>query len=101
MDRKLPEWLAHFSDEDLAFVRRFLLNSGSLKALARDYQVSYPTIRLRLDRLIAKVRLIESRERDTDFERALRLQYAEGNLTDRAFDQLLAAYRREREGDES
>ncbi len=78
-------------------MRRFLLNSGSLKALARDYQVSYPTIRLRLDRLIAKVRLIESRERDTEFERVLRLQYAEGSLTDRAFERLLAAYRRERQ----
>jgi len=32
------------------------LASGSLKDLARVYQVSYPTIRLRADRLIERVR---------------------------------------------
>ena len=49
MNRPWPQWLQHLSDEDLAFTRRFVLNSGSLKALATDYRVSYPTIRLRLD----------------------------------------------------
>ncbi len=96
MDQIWPQWLKHLSEEDLAFTRRFVLNSGSLKALAADYRVSYPTIRLRLDRLIEKIRLIESRQDEGPFERALRLQYAEGNLTDKAFDELLRAYRRER-----
>ena len=37
-------------------VMRFVLASGSLKELARHYDVSYPTLRLILDRLIDRVR---------------------------------------------
>ena len=44
--------------------------SGSLKDLARRYQVSYPTIRLRLNRLIERVEaLLEGRPRDPMAER--------------------------------
>lgn len=42
-------------DEDLEFVLRFVLASGSLKELAQVYGVSYPTIRGKLDRLIARL----------------------------------------------
>jgi hypothetical protein len=46
----------HSLDEaDLDFVLRLVLASGSLKDLARAYRVSYPTIRGRLDRLIARL----------------------------------------------
>ena len=58
MDR-LPEWLANLAEEDLAFIKNFVLSSGSLKQMSQLYQVSYPTMRLRLDRLIEKIRLIE------------------------------------------
>ena len=51
-----PAWLVAMGPDDLQFVKRFLLASGSLKDLARQYEVSYPTIRSRLDRLIAKDR---------------------------------------------
>ena len=44
--------------------RRFLLASGSLKEVAGEYGVSYPTVRLRLDRLIQKIRLGEDRAAD-------------------------------------
>ena len=60
----LPEWLAGLDDEDAAFIRRFILASGSLKEMARLYGVSYPTVRLRLDRLIQKIRMSESAESD-------------------------------------
>lgn len=33
------------------------MNSGSLKEIAKHYEVSYPTIRLRLNRLIEKIKL--------------------------------------------
>ena len=45
-------------------IRRFLLASGSLKEVAGEYGVSYPTVRLRLDRLIQKIRLGEDRAAD-------------------------------------
>ena len=50
----MPVWMAELEDEDLAFIKKFLLASGSLKEVASLYGVSYPTVRLRLDRLIQK-----------------------------------------------
>ena len=44
--------------------KRFLLASGSLKEVAAQYGVSYPTVRLRLDRLIQKIRLSDTAEAD-------------------------------------
>ena len=55
----VPEWMASLEDEDAAFIRRFMLASGSLKEVARQYGVTYPTVRLRLDRLIEKIQLAE------------------------------------------
>jgi hypothetical protein len=60
----IPEWLADLEDEDLSFVKKFILASGSLKEIAGLYGVSYPTVRLRLDRLIQKIRLTEKAEED-------------------------------------
>lgn len=55
----MPEWMSGLDEEDFAFMRRFMLASGSLKEVARQYGVSYPTVRLRLDKLIQKIRLSE------------------------------------------
>ena len=60
----VPDWMAELDEEDVAFIRRFLLASGSLKEVAGEYGVSYPTVRLRLDRLIQKIRLGEDRAAD-------------------------------------
>lgn len=60
----VPEWMVDLEEEDVAFLRRFLLASGSLKEVAGEYGVSYPTVRLRLDRLIQKVRLADDRASD-------------------------------------
>ena len=53
----LPDWLAGLDEEDLGCIKKFLLSSGSLKEVAQLYGVTYPTVRLRLDRLIQKIRL--------------------------------------------
>ena len=55
----LPEWMAGLEEEDVAFIKKFILASGSLKEVAGQYGVTYPTVRLRLDRLIQKIRLSE------------------------------------------
>ena len=60
----IPGWMAELEDEDLAFVKKFVLASGSLKEVAAQYGVSYPTVRLRLDRLIQKIKLSETVEAD-------------------------------------
>ena len=48
----------------MAFIKRFILASGSLKEMAGQYGVTYPTVRLRLDRLIQKIRLTEDTAAD-------------------------------------
>ncbi len=55
----IPEWMANLEEEDVAFIRNFILASGSLKEVAGDYGVTYPTVRLRLDRLIQKIKINE------------------------------------------
>ena len=60
----IPVWMEALEDEDVAFIRRFVLASGSLKEVAAQYGVSYPTVRLRLDRLIQTIRLAETAEAD-------------------------------------
>ena len=48
----------------MTFIKKFVLASGSLKEVAALYGVSYPTVRLRLDRLIQKIQLTETAEAD-------------------------------------
>jgi len=60
----VPEWMANLEDEDLVFIKNFLLASGSLKEIAHQYRVTYPTVRLRLDKLIQKIKISEKTEND-------------------------------------
>lgn len=85
-------WIDLLTDEDVAFIKRFILSSGSLKDLASAYGVTYPTLRLRLDRLIEKVKALESKDAADDYERLLRGLYAEGKMDANTFRQLLEQY---------
>ncbi|MCD8373130.1 MAG: DUF2089 domain-containing protein [Clostridia bacterium] len=67
-DYELPNWLINLETEDLNFVKQFILNSGSLKDMARRYDVTYPTIRTRLDRLINKIELYDKQDTDSYIE---------------------------------
>jgi hypothetical protein len=91
-------WLDYLEPEDLAFLKRFVLASGSLKETAEMYGISYPTVRLRLDRLIAKIRVVESAEIQDEFERALRAAHADGQVDLDTMRKLLAAHRNSQEG---
>ena len=61
---KIPQWMLALEEEDAAFLKNFLMKSGSLKDIAQLYGVSYPTVRLRLDKLIQKVSLSEQKEEE-------------------------------------
>ena len=89
------DWIEGLSEEDLAFIRRFVLASGSLKEMAKVYGISYPTVRLRLDRLIEKIKLLTRETVDSEFERALRIEYAQGKLDLGTMKRLLKAHREE------
>ncbi|WP_373370299.1 DUF2089 family protein [Irregularibacter muris] len=56
----IPEWMTNLDDEDLSFIKKFILASGSLKEIAKQYGVTYPTVRLRLDKLIQKIHMNEN-----------------------------------------
>ncbi|HZJ68516.1 MAG TPA: DUF2089 family protein [Candidatus Eisenbacteria bacterium] len=58
----IPNWLTELAEDELEFIKLFVLTSGSLKELAEHYQITYPTIRLRLDRLIQKIKFSEQQE---------------------------------------
>ena len=45
----IPIWAQRLEEGDLQFVKQLVLASGSLKQLANEYDVSYPTIRQRLN----------------------------------------------------
>ena len=60
----VPGWMTGLEDEDVTFIKKFLLASGSLKEIAAQYGVTYPTVRLRLDKLIRKIQLSETTEKD-------------------------------------
>lgn len=66
---ELPNWLKNLESEDLSFIKRFIFSSGSLKELAKEYNISYPTIRLRLDKLIEKIKLFDTNETDVYIEK--------------------------------
>lgn len=67
LDKKdIPKWLLALEQEDLAFIKKFVIHSGSLKEVAKLYEVSYPTVRVKLDRLIQKIEA-NDQEDQSDF----------------------------------
>ena len=101
MARELPQWLAHLEDEDYQFVKRLVLASGSLKELAAEYDVSYPTIRIRLDRLIERIRAVDSVPTTDPLQARIRALVADGEISERVGKKLLDAHRAAQNGGRS
>ena len=59
---KIPQWILALEQEDATFLKNFVLKSGSLKEIAKIYGVTYPTVRLRLDKLIQKIEVSDQKE---------------------------------------
>ena len=96
----LPEWMAELEEEDLVFIKKFLLASGSLKDIAGQYGVTYPTVRLRLDRLIQKIKLGEAGGEDPYVALVKRLAVNDKLDFDTA-KVLIHAYKKQKKGNES
>ena len=92
----LPEWMSGLEDEDLSFIKNFLLASGSLKEVAGTYGVTYPTVRLRLDRLIQKIKLGEDQAQDPYVALIKRLAVNE-KLDFSAAKVLISEYKKQKE----
>ena len=93
MKPQWPAWLEALNEEDLQFLKRFVVHSGSLKALGDEYEVSYPTLRARLDRLIAKVQAADDPKITDAFQRRLQVLVADGQMGPSLARELLKAHR--------
>ncbi len=93
----MERWLDLLEEEDRAFLKRFVLASGSLKELAAAYGISYPTVRLRLDRLIDKVKLFDTLKPVSAFERTVRALHVDGRIDAATLKKLLVLHRQELE----
>lgn len=62
--KEIPAWITNLEQEELNFIKNFVLASGSLKEMAGIYKVTYPTVRIRLDQVIEKVKLAEEHQED-------------------------------------
>ena len=73
---ELPR-LARLSAEDREFVELFVLSAGSLKEVGKILNLSYPTVRARLDRVIASLQELNSDRRDERMEIISRVERGE------------------------
>ena len=85
--------LTRLGEDDLEFVLRFVLASGSLKDLAREYGVSYPTIRGRLDKLLERLQALVAGRKPDPMADLLADQVARGETTAGAARAILKLHR--------
>lgn len=88
-------WIKVLNEDDKELIRRFILASGSLKDLAAYYNVTYPTIRSRIDRLIEKIKLSESN--DDLCVAYVKFMALEGKITVESAKELIDVFRENRE----
>lgn len=88
------KWLEDLDDSDKEFIKKFILASGSLKEMANEYNVTYPTVRLRLDRLIAKVKASLTVE-DDEYVSLIKKLVLENKLDFEVAKVLITQYRKE------
>ncbi|MCG0730532.1 DUF2089 family protein [Lactiplantibacillus plantarum] len=67
------DWFVNLEREDQEFVKQLVIASGSLKQLAKIYQVSYPTVRMRLNTIIQKINFIEDNGANTFESKVMKL----------------------------
>lgn len=92
--RKISDWVISLDDEELEFIRNFMLKSGSLKDISKKYGVSYPTVRLRLDRIIQKIEL-SSKDSSDNFILSIKNLIVEDRLSMEDAKLLINKYKEE------
>lgn len=94
----LPLWLTDLTSADISFVKQFILASGSLREIAKIYDISYPTVRSRLNQLITKIQESGSKEDDAYIKLIRRLTIEE-KIDFEAANLLISRYREEKQND--
>ena len=83
--------LFQLSADDLDLIVALVLESGSIKGLAKRYDVSYPTIRARLDAVISRLKRILDGNPRSPLADLLATLVERGELTPGNARKLLAA----------
>ncbi|HCM84517.1 MULTISPECIES: DUF2089 family protein [Enterococcus] len=86
-----PSWISDLSEEEIEFIKFFILSSGSIKELATIYSTSYPTLRKQLDKLIQKIRISERKENDNIIQLIQQLE-KEGRIDQEIADTVVQEY---------
>ena len=89
-----PHPLEQLDAEEREFVLRFVLASGSLKDVAAQYDVSYPTLRARLDRLIERLRELSAGRKADPMADLLARLVERGELSAAAARRVLELHRK-------
>ena len=92
----IPLWISELDPDELQFIKRFVLASGSLKEIADVYGVSYPTVRSRLNAVIGKVNRSENKQEDT-YVSLIKKMAMDGKLDFEAASVLIHEYRKRKE----
>lgn len=87
--------LAALPREDQDLIVQLVLRSGSLKDLAAVYQVSYPTIRIRVDRVIERLRVIVAGRKPDGVSELLAQMVERGEIAPAAAGMIRDAVRRQ------
>lgn len=95
--KELPVWITELEPDELQFIKRFVLASGSLKEMAEIYHVTYPTVRNRLNAVIQKVKMSEEGQEDP-YEALIKKLAIEGKLDFEGATVLIRAYREQKGG---
>ncbi|CAI8947394.1 DUF2089 domain-containing protein [Bacillus sp. IT-79MI2] len=94
----IPNWILALENEDLEFVKNLVLHSGSLKEIAKVYEVSYPTVRLKLDRLIDKIKMNDAVENE-EFIKFIKILSIDDRISVEDAKLIIEKYKQEREGE--
>lgn len=94
--KEVPMWISELEEDELKFIKRFVLASGSLKEMAQLYDVTYPTVRSRLNNIIEKVKMSEEKREDP-YEKLIKKLAIEGKIDFEAATVLIQEYRAKRE----
>ncbi|MBE7123904.1 DUF2089 family protein [Bacillus cereus] len=94
----IPNWILALENEDLEFVKNLVLHSGSLKKIAKVYEVSYPTVRLKLDRLIDKIKMNDAVENE-GFIKFIKSLSIDDRISVEDAKLIIEKYKQERDGE--
>lgn len=94
--KEIPLWITELEDDELVFIKRFIIASGSLKEMADIYKVTYPTVRSRLNHVIEKIRMCDENRGDA-YEKLIKRLTIEGKIDFEAAAVLIREYREKKE----